>query len=71
MSEYQIKPCRCGAFDGWYERHVKYYAQYYNADGADDFADDGENRKSYGGTVKYCATCHRVITSLIQPKPQG
>lgn len=62
----QTAPCpKCKAFNGWFEKRVQSYRQYFDLNGnATHATDEGFNR---GGKRKYCSECGREITDLIKP----
>ena len=58
----QIKPCKCGAFAGWYEKRITQRQQFYDQNGE---AWNSEALNERGGKRKYCAECSRDITGKI------
>ena len=64
----QTMACKCGAFDGWYEKMVSYYIQYRDRNGRGWNAQD-EN--TTGGKRKYCVRCDRDITKIIEDSGHG
>lgn len=62
----QVAPCpRCGQSEGWYEKRVCKYLQYFEADG--EVFDASNMERVSGGEVRYCMGCHRNITAQVQP----
>ena len=59
----QLLDCpKCKAKCGWSERRITYRTQHFNKDG---FGDSSEADKEYGGKVKRCLNCNRIITKCI------
>jgi hypothetical protein len=60
----QRQPCsRCGELEGWYEKRVSKYLQFFDADGQSCYA--GNMERVSGGTRCYCTSCHKDITDQL------
>lgn len=61
----QIAPCpRCGQSEGWYEKRVCKYMQFFEANG--EAYDASNMERVSGGKVRYCMGCHKDITAQVQ-----
>ena len=61
----QIKPCqRCAKTDGWFEKRVTAWRQYY--DEAGEPTHIAEDRRIRGGVRKFCINCNADITNKIK-----
>jgi hypothetical protein len=65
MSKEKIDECPfCGSPDGYYDKNIVSYLQYFDFEGNPVLA--SENNHIKGGKRKYCADCERDITKDIE-----
>lgn len=61
----QVAPCsKCGSHQGWYEKRVCKYLQFFEANGA--VYDAGTMERVRGGERRFCMGCNRDITNEIK-----
>lgn len=61
----QVERCtKCGNHQGWYEKRVCKYIQFFEANG--DAFDAGNMERVRGGERRFCIGCNRDITDQIK-----
>lgn len=61
----QVSPCsRCGCHQGWYEKRVCKYIQFFEANG--EPFDAGNMERVRGGQRRFCMGCNKDITDQLK-----